>query len=59
MNEEKLERCAYCHQLIEPRDLVMKQIISRNWKDTGFKSPPRPYHKSKGCAGYDQMAHEG
>ncbi len=59
MNEEKLERCTYCRELIEPRDVVMVRIISRNWKDTGYKSPPRPYHKSKGCAGRDQMAHEG
>ena len=54
-----LQRCAYCRKPIESADLEMRRIISRNWKDTGFKSPERPYHRSKGCGGYDQMAHEG
>jgi hypothetical protein len=52
-------KCMYCGQPIEPDDLEMRRIISRNWKDTGYQSPPRPYHKSKGCGGYDQMGHEG
>jgi hypothetical protein len=51
--------CMYCRQPIEPADLERKSIISRNWKSTGFKSPLRDYHKSKDCAGYDQMGHEG
>lgn len=51
--------CAYCGEPIEANDLEMRSIISRNWKDQGYKSPPRPYHKSKKCGGMDQMAHEG
>jgi hypothetical protein len=53
------QKCAYCYQPIETDDLEMRQIVSRNWKDSGYKSPPRPYHKSKHCGGNDQMAHEG
>jgi hypothetical protein len=52
-------RCAYCGQPVPANDLEMKRIISPNWKRDNYTSPPRPYHKSKGCAGYDQMAHEG
>lgn len=52
-------KCMYCGKGIPADDLEMRQIISRNWKSTGFKSPPRPYHKSNGCGGYDQMGHEG
>jgi hypothetical protein len=52
-------KCAYCWEPIEPSDLEMRSIVSRNWKRQGYRSPLRPYHKSKGCAGYDQMAHEG
>ena len=51
--------CMYCNQPIEPNDLEMRSIISPNWKHQGYKSPLRPYHKSKGCGGYDQMGHEG
>ena len=56
---EEKKICEYCREPIEPDDLEMAQIISPNWKHQGFMSPPRPYHKSKPCAGYDQMAHEG
>ena len=56
---EEKKICEYCREPIEPDDLEMAQIISRNWKRQGFKSPPRPYHKSKSCAEYDQMGHEG
>lgn len=51
-------RCAYCGQDIPPEDLEQKSIISRNWAPS-LRSPLRNYHKSKSCAGYDQMAHEG
>lgn len=59
METEETRVCAYCHQPIEDKDLEMRRIISPNWKASGNKSPPRPYHKSKHCGGYDQMAHEG
>lgn len=53
------QKCAYCYEPIDTADLETRRIVSRNWKHNGYKSPPRPYHKSKGCGGYDQMAHEG
>lgn len=53
------QTCAYCYQPIDSDDLEMRQIFSPNWKDRGYKSPPRPYHKSKFCWSKDQMAHEG
>lgn len=59
MDEQTETICAYCHEKIEPNDLEMRSIYSPNWRRQGGKSPLRPYHKSKGCAGYDQMAHEG
>jgi hypothetical protein len=57
VQEKKI--CMYCRQPIEGSDLEMRSIYSPNWKNQGGKSPLRPYHKSKGCAGYDQMGHEG
>jgi hypothetical protein len=59
--EETTEKtiCAYCGTAIEKGDLEMRRIYSPNWKRQGGQSPPRPYHKSKCCGGYDQMAHEG
>ena len=51
--------CCYCREPIEQSDLEMRRIISPNWKDTNYTSPPRPYHRSKHCASNDQMAHEG
>lgn len=56
---EEKKKCMYCGDPIEPSDLEMRSIFSPNWKNQGFKSPLRPYHKSKGCGGYEQMAHEG
>lgn len=53
------EKCAYCHQPIEQNDLEWKRIWSPNWKRSGGQSPARPYHRSKGCGGFDQMGHEG
>jgi hypothetical protein len=53
------QKCAYCWEPIEPSDLEMRTIISPNWKRTNYRSPLRPYHRSKRCAGTDQMAHEG
>ena len=53
------QKCEYCREPIEPSDLEMRSIYSPNWRRQGNKSPLRAYHKSKGCAGYDQMAHEG
>lgn len=50
--------CMYCSEVIEDGDLTISHIFSPNWKPS-YKSPPRKYHKEKGCAGYDQMAHEG
>jgi hypothetical protein len=51
--------CAYCNKPIPDGDLEMRRIYSPNWRSQGGQSPPRPYHKSKRCGGYDQMAHEG
>ncbi len=51
--------CEYCRHQRRPDDLVYKTIISPNWKDRGFRSPPRPYCKDRQCWGHDQMAHEG
>ncbi len=53
------QRCAYCRELIANDDLERKSIWSPNWRAEGGKSPLRNYHRSKGCAAYDQMAHEG
>ena len=53
------QRCAYCLDLIPDEDLERKRIWSPNWRAQGGQSPLRNYHRSKGCAGYDQMAHEG
>jgi len=50
--------CAYCRKEIDDDDVIERSIYSPNWKPT-CKSPLRKYHKSKGCAGYDQMGHEG
>jgi hypothetical protein len=54
----RMHTCAYCSKPIEDDDLHWESIISRMWRPS-FKSPRRPYHKSKGCAIYDQMAYEG
>jgi hypothetical protein len=59
MAEQDQQICAYCREKIEQDDLEMRSIYSPNWRREGGKSPLRPYHKSKGCAGYDQMSHEG
>jgi len=56
---ESGENCAYCGKPIQADDLTRVSIFSPNWRRQGGRSPLRPYHKSKGCAGYDQMAHEG
>ena len=53
------QRCAYCLELIPDEDLERRRIWSPNWRAQGGQSPFRNYHKLKGCAGYDQMAHEG
>ena len=53
------QRCAYCLDLIPDSDLERKNIWSPNWRESGGQSPLRNYHKSKNCAAYDQMAHEG
>jgi hypothetical protein len=59
MEETEKQICAYCRESIEPNDLEMARIYSPNWRRQGGQSPPRPYHKSKSCHGYDQMSHEG
>mgnify|MGYP001593835442 CR=1 FL=1 len=51
--------CSYCGEQKLPADIYYTTIISPNWKDNNFTSPPRPYCKDKPCATYDQMAHEG
>lgn len=51
--------CAYCGEIIKEEDLLQASIWSVIWKDSGYKSPLRNYHKSRGCAGFDQFAHEG
>ena len=51
--------CSYCRKQRKPEDIVYKTIISPNWKNQGFKSPPRPYCKDNHCAVWDQMGHEG
>ena len=53
------EKCAYCGKPIDPSDFMQDRIISRTWKHSGFRSPLRPYHRSLGCYGKDQMGHEG
>jgi hypothetical protein len=52
-------QCQYCGQQRLPADIIQDTVISPNWKNQGYKSPPRNYCKDKPCAGYDQMAHEG
>ncbi|MFA5186947.1 MAG: hypothetical protein WC551_10745 [Patescibacteria group bacterium] len=52
-------RCSYCRKQRKPEDIIYDTIISPNWKNSGYKSPPRPYCKDSPCAGYDQMGHEG
>ncbi len=50
--------CAYCGKQSRTEDMHIAQIWSPNWKATGGLSPKR-YYCNAGCAGYDQMAHEG
>jgi hypothetical protein len=57
--KEGHEPCAYCGIQRKPEDLITGTIIGQNWRNSGYRSPPRKYCKDDGCRGYDQMAHEG
>jgi hypothetical protein len=50
-------KCRYCGAIRKPEDIVHKAIFSGMYRN--LRSDPRPYCKDKGCAGYDQMGHEG
>ena len=57
-----LIRCAYCGTENPPENTVQGKIIFRDRKPGGkafVNTKVQNYCKDKGCAGYDQMAHEG
>ncbi len=56
-------KCAYCGAEGEKSEMVKAKLIFRDRNSfTGkafVNSKVNWYCKNKGCAGYDQMAHEG
>ena len=50
-------RCQYCGEVREAKDIHYKSIIAAQYRN--MHSEPRPYCRDKGCAGHDQMGHEG
>lgn len=50
-------RCRYCGDIRKPEDIAYARMWNPVYR--GGQSDPLPYCKDKGCAGYDQMGHEG
>ena len=50
-------RCRYCGVVRRPENITYARMWNPVYR--GGQSDPRPYCKDKGCAGYDQMGHEG